>query len=388
MNIFLACGIVFLFALGTSRLLSRLKFPAVTSYLLVGILIGPFGFKFIPENLISSTHLVGYFVLGMIAFLLGESFLWRQFLGVGKEVIIISIGEVVGAFVLVAVGLLLIKQPLYVALLFAGIAPASAPMAIIMVVRELKAKGKFTQTLLNILAIDDAWGIIIFALALAVSKILYSGGIGGVFTTAFIEAGREIFGALFLGAILSILFHLLSRFMITQIDFLIFTLGFILLTTGISLHFGFSTLLANMALGTGVVNFTARHRSFDILRRIDWPFYLLFFVLAGASLEIPLLKELSLLGAVYIISRMAGLYLGADISGILAHSGSKTRKYIGLGLFAQAGVALGLAIIAKVEFPEIGNMIFTTVVATTIVFEIIGPLTCRIALGKMGEISN
>ena len=388
MNIFLACGIVFLFALAFSKFLGRLRFPAVTSYLLLGILIGPYGFKLLPENLIKSADLVGYFVLGLVAFSLGDNFLWSRFKRVGKNVIIISIGEVIGAFIVVAVSLLLIGQPLYIALLFAGIAPASAPMAIYMVVRELKAKGKFTETLLNILAIDDAWGIMIFALALAISKILRYGEAGNVFTDVFAEAGKEIFGALFLGALLASLFYFLSRYMRTQIEMLTYTLGFILITTGGSLYFQFSPLLANMALGTVVVNLTGRHRPFDALRRIDWLFYLFFFVLAGASLKVPMLRNLSLLGTVYIISRMAGLYIGANIGGLLSRSTSKIKKYIGLGLFAQAGVALGLAIIAKSEFPEIGNLIFSTIIGTTIVFEIIGPLTCRFAISKAGEIGK
>ena len=385
MNIFIASGIVLLLALGSSKLLGRLRFPAVTSYLILGIIIGPYCFEILPEILINSTHLFGYLALGMIAFLLGENFRWRHFKRSSRVVISISIGEVAGAFILVACGLLLVGVPLYKALILAGIAPASAPMAIFMVVRELKAKGKFTETLLDILAIDDAWGIILFTISLAISKILYYGNVENWFVHVLLVSGKEIVGSIVLGVILAFLFSLLSRFITAQIEVLIFTFGFIMMVTGICLQWGFSPLLANMALGIGVVNFKGRHRSFGALKKIDWPFYLFFFVLSGASLDIPLLKELGLIGIVYIISRIAGLYIGAKVAGHISHSDATIKKYMGLGLFAQAGVALGLAMVAKTEFPEIGNVIFSTIVATTIIFEIIGPLTCKFAITKVGE---
>lgn len=386
MNIFLVCAVILLVALAASKLLGQIKIPAVTSYLLLGIIIGPYCLKLIPQPLVDSADLVGYFVLGIVAFSLGENFLWAQFKTIGKEVIVISIGEVIGAFVLVGAGLLLIKQPLYVALLFAGIAPASAPMAIYMVVRELRARGKFTQTLLSILAIDDMWGIILFAVMVAVAKFLtHIIATSHPFVFALAVALKEIFGAILIGLVLGFLLAFLSRYIKAQMELLIYTLGFILATIGISLYIEVSPLLASMSLGAVALNLTKSHRFFTVLRRIDWVFYLLFFVLAGASFEIQLLQKLSLIGGVYIIARAAGLYFGANISGKCAHSEPKIRKYVGLGLFAQAGVALGLAVIARVEFPEVGNIIFSAVVATTIIFEIIGPLSCRFALNKAGE---
>lgn len=385
MNIFLGCGIVFLTALAFSRLFGRFKLPSVTAYLLLGILIGPYVLDILPKELIKSANFIGYLVLGTVAFLLGENFFFRELLRIGKDVLVISIGEVLGAFLLVLIGLIAFTNISFPeALLFAGIAPASAPMAIYMVVREMKAKGKFTQTLLDILAIDDAWGIIIFAFALAMSKFLLAKGKVHIFFS-ILSGFWEIMGSFFLGAFLAFIFYLFSKFIRTPTDMLVYTLGFVLSGVGISLLIHTSPLLTNMVLGAMVVNFTGRHHSFDNIRKIDWPLYLLFFVLAGSSLNVPLLKEIRLLGLIYIIMRIAGLYLGAHITGFLFKSEPRIRKYIGLGLFAQAGVALGLAMVAKAEFPEIGNVIFSTIVATTIIFEIIGPLTCRVALTWAGE---
>lgn len=385
MNVFLACGLIFIFALIISRLLRRIRLPAVSSYFLLGIVIGPYAFDLLPKVLIESTDLLGYFVLGLVAYLLGENFLWRQFKRAGKKAIIISIPKVIGAFIFVAVLLRVAGVPLYEALVFAGIASPSAPTATYMVVRELRARGNFTQTLVRIVAIDDAWGIMLFAVAVVMAKFFHPTSSETHIAHLLLTAGKEIFGAIALGGVLSILFYFLSRYMRIEREMLIYILGFVLITTGISLYFGFSPLLANMALGVGVVNFTGTYRTFDALRAIDWPLYLLFFVLAGASLEIPLLTKIGLVGCIYVISRMIGVYLGALVGGIISHADRNMKKYMGLGLFTQAGVALGLAIIAKTEFPDIGNFIFSTIAATTIIFELIGPLTCKFAITRVGE---
>lgn len=388
MNIFLACGLIFVLALGTSKLLGRLKFPAVTSYLLLGILIGPYGLKLIPENLVNAVDFIGYFVLGMVAFSLGENFLWREFRRVGREVIIISIAAVLSVLVFVSLALLSIGQSVSIAIIFGAVATATAPMATIMVIREYRAKGSFTNILLEIVAVDDAWGIIVFAIAIAMAKIISFPVIGNPFAKAMIVVGGEIFWALISGSILGILLSVLARYSKTQMESLIFSIGFILIATGISLKLGFSPLMSNMVMGIVVINVTRRHLFFDVLRRIDWPFYLLFFVLCGTALQIPLLKNLTLIGIVYVTARILGKYAGAYLGGQIAHSEEKVKKYLGFGLIPQAGVALGLAIMAKAEIPSYGNLIFTTVIATTIIFEIIGPFCTKFAISRAGEIAK
>ncbi len=386
MNIYLACGLIFLFALVSSKLLSRLKFPVVTSYLLLGILIGPFGLKLVPENLVRATDSIGYFVLGMVAFTLGQNFLWREFKRVGKEVIAISIAAVLAVLVFVSVGLWAVGQSFSTAIILGAVATATAPMATLMVVREYRAKGPFTNILLNVIAIDDAWGMIVFAVAIAIAKITSFPGIENHFAKTLIGVGGGIFGALVLGLTLGVLLSIASRYSKTQMETFIFALGFILTTTGISLKLGFSPLLANMALGVTVINITRRHLFFDVLKRIDWPFYLLFFVLCGTSLQIPFLKNLALVGVIYIVARILGKYAGAYLGGKITHAQENVRRYLGFGLIPQAGVALGLAIMAKAEFPSFGNLIFTTIIATTVVFEIIGPFCTKFAIAKAGEI--
>ncbi len=385
-EIFLGCGLIFLFALGSSKLLGRLKFPAVSSYILLGVLMGPFGLRLIPETLVESTDSIGYFVLGMVAFYLGENFLWREFRKVGKEIVVISIAAVLGVLVFVGGGLWLIGQSVAMALILGAAATATDPMATLMVVREYRAKGPFANILLDVVAVDDAWGIIVFVLAIAIAKIACFPGVEHPLAKVLMVAGREIFGALVLGLISGILLSILSRYSKTQTEALIFALSLILVTTGISLRFDFSPLLANMALGVTVINLTRRHLFFDVLRRVDWPFYLLFFVLCGSSLHVPLLKSLTLIGIIYIATRVLGKYAGAYLGARIAHSEESIRRYLGFGLIPQAGVALGLAIVARAEFPSFGEAIFTTIVATTIIFEIFGPFCTKFAITKAGEI--
>jgi Kef-type K+ transport system membrane component KefB len=211
MNLFLACGLIFLLALLASWQLGRLRFPAVTSYLLLGILIGPYVLRLVPANLIKATDLVGYFVLSLIAFSLGENFFWRDFRQIGKKVISISCSEVACAVLLVTLGLLLIGRPISEAIVFGGIAAATAPMATVMVIREYRAKGHFTTTLLDIVAIDDAWGIIAFAITVAIAKLLtFPSNVDNPLILATAEMFREIFGALIRANFRGLVVHFIS----------------------------------------------------------------------------------------------------------------------------------------------------------------------------------
>jgi len=355
----------------------------------LGILIGPYILRLVPDNLIKATDLVGYFVLSLIAFSLGENFLWREFRRIGREVVVISLAAVLAVLILVSLALWLIGQELSTAIILGAIATATAPMTTVMVIREYRAKGPFTTALLDIVAIDDAWGIIAFAITVAIAKLLTSPlNVGNPLILASAEAFREIFGALILGLILGVLLSILSRYVRGHTISLIYTLGFILVTTGISLHLKFSPLLANMTLGAAVINLTRKHLFFEVLHRIDWPFYLLFFVLCGASLQIPFLKELSLLGIIYVVARILGKYVGVYLGGQISHAEVKVKRYLGFGLIPQAGVALGLAIIAKAELPSIGNLVFTTIIATTVIFELIGPFGTRFAITKAEEMGK
>ncbi|MBU1043468.1 MAG: cation:proton antiporter [Candidatus Omnitrophica bacterium] len=388
MNIILGMGIILVFGLLSGKLAEKVKTPAITAYLLLGIVFGPFALGIISEHIIAVSGTISHIALSLIAFSIGQNFSGKIFRQVGNQVMWISILEAVGAWLITLVGLLFFKVPLYMALIFGAIAAASAPAAIIMVVREYKARGQFVDILMGVVALDDAWGLIIFSLSLAISKAMYldlSSSIGNVLMGAIIE----ISGSFLVGGVLGVILSRIGLFLKNQTDLLIWTIGVIFVATGISLHFHFSVLLTSMFLAAVVVNLNNESfKFFDILNHIDWPIYLIFFVLAGASLEIDLLGKIGVIGIVYMIFRIVGKFAGTYLGAHIAKSDDDVKKYLSLGLLPQAGVALGMALIAKEQFPQAGNIIFTTVAATTVVYEIIGPFFVKLALHKTNQIHN
>lgn len=391
MNTLLSIAVILLAGFLAAKILRRLKFPAVTAYLLLGILIGPGVLNLTSEQIINASGLISNIVLGIIAFGLGQNFSRQNFSKIGKSIIWISLLEAGGAWAGVFfASFLLLKQPLYLSLLFGAIASATAPAATVMIIREYRARGIFTNTLLGVVALDDAWSLIIFSVSLALAKALRyplteSFFLSKIFLSAFLEIG----GAFVLAASIAIAFSYFSRFIKTEADLLICTLGFVLLTTGIALYLHFPVLLANIFLGMVLVNLKRENvRFFEVFRRVDSPLYLFFFVLAGIHLEINLLGKLALMAATYFGFRIAGKLLGASLGGYLSRAPRLVRKYLGFGLVPQAGVALGLALIAKVEFAPQGRIVFTTIIITTIVYELIGPFFTKFALSKAGEIES
>ncbi len=385
----LSLGFILLAGLLAGKVIRRLKVPAVTAYLLLGVIIGPSVLNLVSESILTSSGLISNIVLGLIAFSIGQNFALERFRKIGRPIIWISVLAAVAPWFLVTVALLLLlRQPFYIALLFGAISSATAPAATMMVVREYKAKGSFTDTLLGVVAIDDAWCLIIFALSFAIAKALAVHITSNFFMFKIIfHSLLEIIGAFFLGGILALVLSYLSRFVKTPADLLIYTLGFIFLNTGLALYFNFSVLLANMVMAAVLVNVhKVSFKFFEALRAIDSPLYLLFFVLAGANLEIGLLKAIGLLSLGYIIFRSLGKIGGSYLGGLIARVPARMKNYMGMGLLSQAGVAMACALVAKASFPKVGGMIFTTIVACDIIFELIGPLFTRISLKKAGEI--
>lgn len=390
MNTVLSFGIIFLGGFLLAKLLKKVKFPAVTAYLLLGILIGPYILNLVPAQILNFSGVISNIALGFIAFTLGQNFSLSNLRKLGKSVFWISIGEVTVSWGLVTFALyFLLKQPLYLSILFGAIAPATAPAATVMVIREYKTKGPMTNTILGVVAIDDAWGLIIFAVSLAVAKSLFSHTISSFPMVIILRALLEVGGAFLLGGGLGIAFFYLSKFARTRDELLVFIIGFIFLTIGLAIYFNLSVLLACMILGTIVTNINSTSfKFFEIIKAIDSPIYLAFFVLTGASLELFSLKKLGLLGSIYFITRPLGEYMGAYIGAFISKVPSLVRNYIGLSLVPQAGVALGMALLCKSFFPEAGRIILSVIIATTVIYELIGPFFTKFALMKAKEIKK
>jgi Kef-type K+ transport system membrane component KefB len=390
MNAELGLSLIILGGFLAAKLFSTAKIPAVTAYILVGIAIGPQGLNVMPEGILAASGFISDVVLGLIAFSIGRYFSLHQFKRLGKLILYISILAAVGSMGLVTLAIFFIaREPLYMALLFGAISCATAPAATLMVVEETRSRGPLTDTLLGVVAIDDAWCLIIFAVSLVVAKTLALGVTTHM--AIFVEVGlavAEIAASLILGTIFAWILHHYSSRVKDPSDLEILTLGIILLTVGAAVSLDLSVLLSCMTLGIVLINISPEgFRFFDILHPVDTPLYLIFFVLAGALLEIGLLKEAGILGATYIVFRvlgkMGGAYLGGVVSG---DAGLAVGRYIGLGLLPQAGVALGVALLAREQFPGVGDLIFSTIVATTVIFELLGPIATRAALSLAKEL--
>jgi len=388
-NTILCLGIVLFGALAAEKIVNYVKVPAITSYILLGILLGPYALNVMGEGLLAASELLSNIVLGFIAFHIGRNFSLENFKRIGKPVLSVSISVTVATLICVTAGIYyLTHQPFHIALMFGAISTATAPATTMMVIRQYRARGLFTDVLLGTVAIDDAWGIMIFSISLAIAQIIQLGQFSElVIMFVTIKAAGKIFFSMILGLIMAFLVSRISVYLKRKEDVLTFILGAILINSGVALYFHMSPLLSNMFFGAVLVNIgKTPFRFFDSLSTVDWPLYVMFYVLAGANLDVGLLSTLGLIGSVYIISRIIGRIVGAYAGAVIVGTDNSIRKYMGLALMAQAGVAIGLAMLAKANIPNTGGAILNTIIATTIIYEMFGPIATRYALIKAGDI--
>lgn len=360
--------------------------PRVTLLLLAGFAIGPSLLDWLPDFTSEWFPVLTDIALAMIGFLLGQNMTRERLAELGRPVLSMSLGEVLVTALLVFSVLCLFGVPIEIALLLAGIAPASAPAATVDVVREYRAEGTFTDTLLGIVAIDDAWGLLVFSLLLATARALV--GEGGTAET-LLTGSWEIGGAILLGGLLGLpMAYITGRIRPgepTQAE----ALGVVLLGAGIAEWLGVSYILSAMALGAAVANFAKHHeRPFRVIEGIEWPFLVLFFLLAGAALHVQALAQAGGLAAAYIGLRTMGLISGTRLGGWLGGADPRVRNWMGVALLPQAGVAIGMALLASHRFPEIKDVILPVVLGSTVVFELVGPIATRGTLVRMGDIAD
>jgi len=412
MSALLSLSIALLAGLLLSRLAKLLKLPAVTAYLVAGILVGPYvlgrigvpGIGFISMDDVESFSLICDVALGFIAFSIGNEFRLSQLKKIGKQATIVGILQAVITTLVVdaaLIGLHFIipeQLPLSAALVLGAIASATAPAATLMVVKQYKAKGPVTDILLPVVALDDAVGLVIFAISFGIAKALNAGPIDII--SVAVEPLLEVILSLALGIAMGVIFTFCERFFHSRSKRMSISIGFVILTIALSmlkfnvfdvLHIGFSPLLVCMMLGTIFCNIC--DFSEELMERVDrWtaPLFVLFFVLSGAELELIVFNSITivLIGIVYILFRSAGKYSGAYVSSKLAKCDDKIVKYLGITLLPQAGVALGMADMAK-DAPELGTagiIIANITLFAVLVYEIFGPMLTKMALLKAGDI--
>ncbi len=360
--------------------------PRVTLLLLAGFVIGPSVLDWLPDFTDQWFPVLTDIALALIGFLLGQKMTRQRFRELGRAVIAMSLGEVVMTALLVFSVLAAFGVPVEVALLLAGIAPATAPAATVDVVREYGARGRFTDTLLGIVAIDDAWGLLAFSLLLAVAQGL--SGQGGAMESV-LHGLHEIGGALLLGLALGLpMAYLTGRVRPgepTQAE----ALGLVLLAAGLAEWLQVSYILTAMVMGVTVANLATHHqRPFRAIEGIEWPFLILFFLLAGAALHVEALAAAGMLAGAYIGLRLVGRLIGTRVGGWLSGADPTTRHWIGLALLPQAGVAVGMALLASQSFPELKDVILPVVLGSTVIFEILGPVVTRWTLTRVGDIGR
>ncbi len=389
----------------------NLKFPDVTAFLIAGVLVGPYvlGALNVPGlgfGSMEALQAVGSFstvALGFIAFDIGNEFRLGQLKKTGKTATVIGIIQAVTATLLVDGALVALhfilgpeKLPLPVAITLGAIAAATAPAATLMVVRQYKAKGPLTDLLLPIVALDDAVGLVVFAVSFGIAQAMEGGVLNMV--SVIVNPMLEILGSLILGAAMGGLLTLLEKLFFSNKNRLSLTIAFVVMTIALSglefdlgggVKLAFSSLLVCMMLGTMFCNLS--EYSVDIMNRSEqWtaPLYAVFFVLSGAQLDLGVFRypEILLIGLVYILVRCAGKYLGALGSSTLMGCDEKVKKYLGVTLFPQAGVALGMVVTAQALGAEMGGMIRNIILFSVLVYELIGPMLTKQALMAAGEV--
>ena len=386
--VFTTLGTLLLGGLAVEWAGRHLPLPRVTLLILFGVLIGPEVLDLLPDGASERWfETVTTLALVMVGFLVGERFSIDRLRVRGRVVLTISVIEALGTALLVTVGMLMLGVSLPIALLLGGIAPATAPASTYDVVDESRAEGPFTETLLGVVGVDDAWCLLIFSLAAAATAVTLGGDSG---QSAFmVEAAREIGGGILLGAVLGVAAGLLTQRIAPGEPTLLEAAAIVLLTAGLATLFELSFVLTAIVLGSVMTNVARHHDSaFHEIEHLEWPFMLLFFVLAGASLHIEAMVGIGALGPAYVALRVIGKMVGAGLGARLAGAGPSIRNWTGLALMPQAGVALGLALLANQRFPEAGETLLPLVIASTVVFELLGPSGTRVALARAGEIDQ
>ena len=375
-------GGLLLVGLAMDELGRRMNLPRVTLLALAGIAIGPSGFDILPEDVEGLYPLAAVIALVMVAFLLGGK-LTRQALDKdGIHIFGVAAGAVLTTAALVGAGLWLLGVDPILCLVLAGISTATAPAATQDVVRRSGAEGPFARTLLGVVAIDDAWGLIIFSLLLAWGHAILGQNATGVLEIAFREIGGAVIIGITVGLPSAYLTGRLQPGEPSQVE----ALGVVFLCGGLALAVHASYLLAAMIAGVIVTNMASHHtRGFHEIENIEWPFMIVFFVLAGASLDLRTLPAIGTIGAVYLVLRFIGRVTGGWIGGYATGMRPDHRKWIGIALMPQAGVAIGMALVAANSFPALRNEILATAIGTTILFELGGPVLTQWALSNVSK---
>jgi Kef-type K+ transport system membrane component KefB len=367
------------------RLVKLVKMPMVAGYVLAGLFLGPSVFKIIPYELNTAFDLIKILGLGLIALMIGGELEIKKIKHLGKTIMGTTIVQILGASIVVFVAMyFILGLSLEISLLLGAMATATAPASPVAVIREYKAKGPFTTTLLGVVAMDDAVCIILFGVVAAVVRTM----LDGTFTVGYqmlLLPTIEFFGSFGLGTAIGLIMVFILQFIEDRQHKIALIVGLVLLNSGLSNMYHLSPLLTNMTAGFVFTNLSAKPQTISVINDIDFPIFVVFFTLAGASLHLDILVANWVAATVYIIARgfgkVGGAFLGARLSG----APDVVQKYLGFAMFSKAGVTIGLVLLVQGRFPELALVITAIELAAVTVCELTGPIGTRYALISSGE---
>ncbi len=393
-------GLILIVGYIFGNLANLFKLPRVSGYILAGIIMSPSLLGIIDRKFLENADVVTHASLSIITFLIGASLSWKRIKRFGKSIALITIGEAELAYILVtlAMGLYLsltqdydLSLVIALALLFGSLASPTDPTATLAVIHEYRAKGPLTTTVLGVAAFDDATGIINFVLGLSVALALTSGSSlspGAVMQ----EIVLQIFGAVLLGLLMGAVMFFLGRFAKERKEVITLTVGMLLLTLSIARVLGVDELLSTMSVGIAIANLGDAWEEFGkpLENYIEDLIFTAFFVVGSAFLDLKVLISFFPVVLIYIASRFAGKFLGVYLGGHLSGASEKVKRYLAFALFPQGGIVIGLALLAyqNPNFKEVGSILVNVVIGATVIHELLGPISSKLALTKAGEISS
>lgn len=389
MDLFFKLSIIIMVGILGGRIAQKLSLPSVSGYIVAGLILGPSFIDLVSRQDLGSLSFITDIALAAIAFSIGNEFLLSDMKKVGKRIFFLTVTEVIGAFLVVFIAMFFIfRQPFEFSIVIASMSAATAPAGIVMVIRELRADGPLVKTILPVVALDDALGIMVFGVALSLAKM--TSGLEEFTLFKIVSAPLiEIFGSLLLGFLLGVVMTYLAKKAKGRDELLKISLAFILASVGVSNFFNLSPLLTAMMMGGTLVNLKQNSkRIFGTLNEFTPPINLLFFTLAGMSLDLKVLASVSFLGVGYILARAIGKIVGAGVGARVLGESKMMQKYLGLSLLTQGGISIGLSSIVASELPQFSESIITVILFSVLVFEIVGPILAKIAITRVGEVDG
>jgi len=389
MNELSSLGLILLFALAAGHLVKFLRVPEVTGYILAGVAVGPSGLGWVSHENLAALEIFSEVALGLILFSIGSIFEVHRVRSAGPAVLKVTVAESVLAALLVSSAMLMLGQIWQVALILGAIAMATAPASTLMVVREQDASGPMTDTLVGVIGVNNILCLTAYALAGTIIDLstVESGGelLSTLYTSGYMMVWQQL-GSTALGFLIGLLLAAWATRVTEHGEVLILFIGCVLLCVGAAMVLELSTLIASLAVGATMANLSAHtRRILSTIGRTDPPFYAIFFVIAGAGLDLSLIGSLGVLGLVYVVARAAGKIVGARVGAQKAGLAPVVQQYLGLGLMAQAGLAIGLMMAVGNRYPDLAPAVNTVVLAAVTISEIIGPIAARIAIDRSGE---